>query len=365
MPQSITTGNGTSVNYGYLSDGTKFCAVSDGGEKILYAGSLRLRIVGNSIVPESFAIAGGRVVCNNGNWQTNYYITDYLGSVRTVTDADGNVLAEYDYTPYGEQLTATDITATGTDYLFTGKEQQGKLGASELYDSQARFMNTTGSFLSMDPLAEKYYHLSPYAYCAGDPVNLVDPDGRKIYYADGVPEWFKERFAATIQYMNEKGTSWIFKKLEDSDNVYYIDYSNGKIGYKISEKTIYWNPNAFSKNTNGAIVFPATILAHEGAHALQHDEYGDEIYKEKKGTVDAEYGDLIEQEVITGIEQTVAKLHGDIKEGEKTRKNHEGKIHKMDEYSFMVVCNGSYTTIPERFRENILEYLRVVWNLLE
>ena len=178
LPQSITASDGTKVNYGYLSDGTKFCAVSDGGEKFIYAGSLRLRIVGNSIVPESFAIAGGRVVCNNGNWQTNYYITDYLGSVRTVTDADGNVLAEYDYTPYGELLTATDITATGTDYLFTGKEQQGKLGVGELYDSHARFMNTTGSFLSMDPLAEKYYHLSPYAYCAGDPVNLVDPDGR-------------------------------------------------------------------------------------------------------------------------------------------------------------------------------------------
>ena len=25
-----------------------------------------------------------------------------------------------------------------------------------------------------------FYHLSPYAYCAGDPVNLVDPDGRKL-----------------------------------------------------------------------------------------------------------------------------------------------------------------------------------------
>ncbi len=29
----------------------------------------------------------------------------------------------------------------------------------------------------MDPLAEKYYSISPYAYCAGNPVNLVDPDG--------------------------------------------------------------------------------------------------------------------------------------------------------------------------------------------
>ena len=49
-----------------------------------------------------------------------------------------------------------------------------------MYDSGARFMGTAGRFHSIDPLAEKYYHLSPYAYCAGDPVNLIDPDGRKI-----------------------------------------------------------------------------------------------------------------------------------------------------------------------------------------
>ena len=178
LPQSITASDGTKVNYGYLSDGTKFSAVSDGGEKFIYAGSLRFKIENDNVMPESFAIAGGRVTYNDGSWQTNYYIADHLGSVRAVTDAQGNVLAEFDYTPYGELLTATDNTATGTDHLFTGKEQQGKLGASELYDSHARFMNTTGRFLSMDPLAEKYYHLSPYAYCAGDPVNLVDPDGR-------------------------------------------------------------------------------------------------------------------------------------------------------------------------------------------
>ena len=179
LPQSITTDDGATVNYSYLSDGTKFRAVSDSGEKYLYAGSLRFRIDGdNNIVPESFPIAGGRVIYNGGSWMTNYYITDHLGSVRAVTDANGNVLATFDYTPYGELLAATDNTTAGTDHLFTGKEQQGKLGVSELYDSHARFMNTTGRFLSMDPLAEKYYHLSPYAYCAGDPVNFVDPDGR-------------------------------------------------------------------------------------------------------------------------------------------------------------------------------------------
>ena len=128
---------------------------------LIYAGSLRLKAKNYNAVPESFAIAGGRVKYDNGSWQTEYYITDHLGSVRAVTDASGNVLATFDYTPYGELLAATDNTATGTDHLFTGKEQQSKLGVSELYDSQARFMGTDGRFTSIDPLAEKYYHLSP------------------------------------------------------------------------------------------------------------------------------------------------------------------------------------------------------------
>ena len=38
-------------------------------------------------------------------------------------------------------------------------------------------------WLTPDPLSEKYYTSNPCAYCAGDPVNLVDPDGRDPIYA--------------------------------------------------------------------------------------------------------------------------------------------------------------------------------------
>lgn len=48
------------------------------------------------------------------------------------------------------------------------------------YDSEARWyypalMCTT----TMDPLCEKYYSISPYAWCMNNPVRLVDPDGRE------------------------------------------------------------------------------------------------------------------------------------------------------------------------------------------
>ena len=33
----------------------------------------------------------------------------------------------------------------------------------------------------MDPMVEKYYGISPYAYCGGDPVNLGDYNGESLY----------------------------------------------------------------------------------------------------------------------------------------------------------------------------------------
>ena len=61
----------------------------------------------------------------------------------------------------------------------TGKERDSETGFSyfgaRYYDSDLM----TG-WLSVDPMADKYPGLSPYAYCAWNPVKLVDPDGREI-----------------------------------------------------------------------------------------------------------------------------------------------------------------------------------------
>ena len=49
----------------------------------------------------------------------------------------------------------------------------------------ARYYNSDLSiWISVDPLSDKYPNLSPYTYCADNPVRLVDPNGKDIYEFD-------------------------------------------------------------------------------------------------------------------------------------------------------------------------------------
>ena len=69
----------------------------------------------------------------------------------------------------------------------TGKERDEETGYGYF---GARYMDheLMTMWLSVDPMADKYPSLSPYNYCAWNPIRLVDPDGREIgdfYARDG------------------------------------------------------------------------------------------------------------------------------------------------------------------------------------
>ena len=85
-----------------------------------------------------------------------------------------------DYLPYGEKCRNSTLISGENDYLYGGKEFQAPVFNIPWYDSQARFQTTDGMFVSLDPQCEKYYSISPYAYCAGNPVRYVDRDGGVI-----------------------------------------------------------------------------------------------------------------------------------------------------------------------------------------
>ena len=64
-------------------------------------------------------------------------------------------------------------------FVFTGKERDEETGYGYF---GARYMDheLMTMWLSVDPMADKYPSISPYAYCAWNPVKLVDPDGCMI-----------------------------------------------------------------------------------------------------------------------------------------------------------------------------------------
>ena len=68
---------------------------------------------------------------------------------------------------------------------FTGKERDKETGYGYF---GARYMDyeLMTMWLSVDPLADKYPSISPYAYCAWNPVKLIDPDGKEFgdYYSE-------------------------------------------------------------------------------------------------------------------------------------------------------------------------------------
>ena len=71
------------------------------------------------------------------------------------------------------------------NHLYNGKELDRMHGLN-LYDYSARQYDAAiGQFTSMDPLCEKYYHISPYTYCAGNPVNAVGPSGKLFLFING------------------------------------------------------------------------------------------------------------------------------------------------------------------------------------
>ena len=70
------------------------------------------------------------------------------------------------------------LTANST-FTFSAKEKDSETGLS--YFGSRYYSSDLSIWLSVDPMAAKYASLSPYVYCAYNPVKLVDPNGEDIW----------------------------------------------------------------------------------------------------------------------------------------------------------------------------------------
>ena len=101
-----------------------------------------------------------------------FYINDHLGTPQQLITADGTVVWQAAYLPFGEaQLRVGTIT---NNLRFPGQYFDAETG---LHYNWNRYYNPdTGRYLSPDPIGLEG-GLNLYAYVENDPVNLVDPEG--------------------------------------------------------------------------------------------------------------------------------------------------------------------------------------------
>ena len=231
LTSRISSGGATLAEYEYLADGTKLRAVDGSGNGYQYRGSLiYTQTAGQSGTPvitlDCALTSAGRIVRENtddgsSTYKVQHYLRDHLGSVRSVIDGDtGTVIETNDYYPFGkripvtnsvaEPVEATTQSATSPDrWLFSSKESQSFLNASiPLLDFGARMYNPViARWTASDPLSEKYHGISPYAYCLGNPISIIDPNGMDIWTMDekGNVVWVKESDDHRLYYMNNDG----------------------------------------------------------------------------------------------------------------------------------------------------------------
>jgi RHS repeat-associated protein len=127
--------------------------------------------------------------------EPNWYIyhSDHLGSSAFLTDASGDPTQHLQYMPFGETFVEQrSVTSYYTPYTFSAKERDLETGYSYF---GARYYDADISvWLSVDPMADKYPSMSAYMYCAGNPVMLVDPDGREPMSQTRGFGWLKKMF---------------------------------------------------------------------------------------------------------------------------------------------------------------------------
>ena len=131
---------------------------------------------------------------------TYFYIHDHLGSTSMVLDVDGNISQSVTYIPYGEIFVEERNGSWNSPYLFNSKELDEETG---LYYYGARYLNPTSAvWMSVDPLWEKNIDASPYSYCHGNPVKMIDPDGMdEIYYREDGTEISRIKCKEDVKYV--------------------------------------------------------------------------------------------------------------------------------------------------------------------
>jgi RHS repeat-associated protein len=93
-------------------------------------------------------------------------------------------------------------------------------------------------WLSVDPMSDKYLSISPYAYCAWNPVKLVDPDGKEMFPTESAAAKVR---ANAVDMFGESRVGEIYNKGDEKHpNYAFLVYDYGKDKYERPSSKGVW-----------------------------------------------------------------------------------------------------------------------------
>jgi RHS repeat-associated protein len=180
LPIQMQKSNNDVFSYRYNAEGNRSAKVLLGGDVDYYIDGI---VIDQNDKPENYSITEGFATLDgSNNLQKNYNITDWLGNIRLVMDATGNIQNVRDHFPYGLLMDGRTFTGNteGARYQFTGHEFDGETMYG--YHGARYYNRELGKYMSMDPLQTKFSSWSPYGYSLSNPINFLDPDGRDVKF---------------------------------------------------------------------------------------------------------------------------------------------------------------------------------------
>ncbi len=116
--------------------------------------------------------------------QVQYYHMDAIGSVRAITDSAAQLVARYDYLPFGDEWLAPPVQDSR---LFAGKERDPETDFD--YLGARYYSKDVGRFTTVDPghvgsNADDPQSWNAYAYARNNPLKFVDPNGTEYQICD-------------------------------------------------------------------------------------------------------------------------------------------------------------------------------------
>jgi RHS repeat-associated protein len=187
LPVHIINGDGSEIFYRYNKDGQRIYKEVDENMSEYYiideAKTAAIASLGEGIKYWNiFALELAGKMMNTGD--KYYYIKDHLGSIRAILNDANQVVESHDYYPFGLDMPSRSyispqITERNKE-LFTGKERDSETGWD--YFGARYYDPAIGRWLSVDPLAEETFDVTPYHYTHNNPLNRSDQNGESDHF---------------------------------------------------------------------------------------------------------------------------------------------------------------------------------------